>query len=196
MKKVIFDFDGVLEFSGYHYKACAAKFPGLTPSEYSDWFEGNVHAKRKGRAVNEDVDFTAVRTRLLGQEELEPSIIKLIKDLSRDYELHIISSNSEVVIKTYLAKKRMDSYFKSILGSETDPSKIVKFGMILNDDISNAVFITDSLGDVVEANHLALKTIAVTWGVHSKELLKRTKPYKIVDTIDELSNAITYFFNE
>ena len=61
-----------------------------------------------------------------------------------------------------------------------------KFNVVLED----AVFITDTLGDVKEAKKLNIKTIAETFGFHNRERLEQGDPYIIVDTWDEIEEEI------
>lgn len=45
-------------------------------------------------------------------------------------------------------------------------------------------------GNIFEANKIGIKTIAVDFGVHEKERLKKGNPYKIVSNFDELFDEI------
>ncbi len=54
----------------------------------------------------------------------------------------------------------------------------------------NAVFITDTVGDVLEARKCGVKAIAVTWGFHGEATLQKAKPAKIVSTSEDLLKSI------
>ncbi len=49
--------------------------------------------------------------------------------------------------------------------------------------------ITDTLGDLKEANQTGIKTIAVTWGVHQREKLKAGSPTVIIEEPTDLVNT-------
>jgi len=72
------------------------------------------------------------------------------------------------------------------LGRETHKSKVSKFLILKNEkniNFSETIFITDSLGDLKESSEFSeLKTIGVTFGVHSQERLKKGSPDFIVDS--------------
>jgi phosphoglycolate phosphatase len=51
---------------------------------------------------------------------------------------------------------------------------------------SDCLFVTDTLGDIKEAHHMMVSTVAVTWGYQSKATLERGVPSYIVDTPQEL----------
>lgn len=42
------------------------------------------------------------------------------------------------------------------------------------------------LGDILEANKIHIKTIAVDFGYHDKKTLKIGKPFRIISRIDEI----------
>jgi phosphoglycolate phosphatase len=50
----------------------------------------------------------------------------------------------------------------------------------------DCLFITDTLGDIKEAHHMKVPTVAVTWGYQSIETLKKGAPPRIVNTPQEL----------
>lgn len=67
-------------------------------------------------------------------------------------------------------------YFSEILGSDVARDKIRKIKMVLDNNDLNAedcVFITDTLGDILEARQCGIESIAVTWGYHEAERLQK-----------------------
>ena len=79
---------------------------------------------------------------------------------------------------------------------ETEKSKKKKFRMTFEEYSllpSECVFITDTLGDLLEANLLEVPTIAVTWGYHDETRLKYGKPHNIIHEFDDLPGAIDSF---
>ena len=62
---------------------------------------------------------------------------------------------------------------------------------IFDVDLDKSTFVTDTLGDIKEANKLNIKTIAETFGFHNRQRLEKGKPYAIVDSWDELESELT-----
>ena len=72
-------------------------------------------------------------------------------------------------------------------------SKIKKFNKFLRKykiSKEQCIFITDTLGDILESNKVGIPSIGVSWGYHNKETLKKGSPIFIADTIEELSNFL------
>ena len=57
-------------------------------------------------------------------------------------------------------------------------------------DTSSCVFVTDTLGDILEANKLGIKTIAVDFGYHERARLERGNPFAIVSDFKEIRKII------
>lgn len=60
----------------------------------------------------------------------------------------------------------------------------------------SAVFVTDTLGDIREAEHCGVKAIAVKGGYNDEETLKRGEPLAIVGTGRELVEAVEGCFGK
>ena len=76
-------------------------------------------------------------------------------------------------------------------------SKVIKINGLLKKyghDPKDALFITDTLGDIRDGTACGVATIGVTWGNHDRETLKKGEPYAIVDTVPELEAEIGKFF--
>ena len=52
------------------------------------------------------------------------------------------------------------------------------------------IFITDILGDILEANLAGIKTFAVNFGFHDEEVLKKGSPAKIISSFAEIDKLI------
>lgn len=65
------------------------------------------------------------------------------------------------------------NFFVGLQGIGLDPAK-------------GSFFITDTSGDVREGKEAGIKTIATTWGYHTKEELVEAKPDYIVDDVQQL----------
>ena len=124
---------------------------------------------------------------------LEKDIIESIKSLSKKYNLAVVSSTSSSYIKSYLEERNILSNFSDILGSDFILSKLdriknlLKKYKILQKD---AVFITDTLGDIIEAKKCDINSIGVTWGFHERQTLEKGNPFAIIDDPRDLIKAV------
>ena|SRR3989338_6811055 len=125
--------------------------------------------------------------------EMPQSLKNLVHKLNENYRLAIVSSTPSGLIAKILKQTNVHQYFSDICGADIHTSKVVKNKMLLHKyktDPSDAVFITDTVGDILEARECGIKSIAVTWGSHNEKTLKKAKPNKIVSAPDDLLQAI------
>jgi phosphoglycolate phosphatase len=102
------------------------------------------------------------------------------------------------MINTFLKKESIDGFFIDVLGADVHKSKVTKIKMLLDKykvHPKDAVFITDTLGDVLEANECGVPSIAVTWGLHEKETLSKGNPAKIIENPLFLIEAVKEILN-
>ena len=115
-----------------------------------------------------------------------------IRALKKIGSLYIISSTKEQSIHKFLEHNSLN-YFDEVLGFDFHKSKVEKFKYLLkkyNLKPNEVVFVSDTLGDILEANRVNVKTIAVDYGFHEQNRLKKGNPFKIVSNFDELLNEI------
>lgn len=123
--------------------------------------------------------------------EIKDNIIQTLIKLKEEYLLYIISSWSEKVINWVLNKNNLNYIFQDKLCYEFHESKVYKFNYIFDKyklTKNDCLFITDTLWDIIEANEVWLKTIAVDFGYHERERLEKWNPYKIISDFSELLN--------
>ncbi|MFT4311196.1 MAG: HAD family hydrolase [Candidatus Woesearchaeota archaeon] len=195
IKAVIFDFDGVIHdtFEGL-YKIYEEMNPNSNRQNFKSYFEGNVfkevHKKYDGRF---QAKFHELEKKLYLTLKIERSIRKELELLKEKYNLYIITSNSEENINNYFENNNFTNIFKEILGRNTHRSKTEKFKIIFEKyDLTpnECIFITDTLGDILEANEAQVKTIACTFGFHSEETLRRGNPYKVIESFEEIRDIL------
>ncbi len=112
---------------------------------------------------------------------------------SEAYTLAVVSSTLQELIKEILSREGVSECFGEILGSEMHISKVVKIQTLLAKHQvppEEAVYITDTVGDVMEARECGVRSIAVTWGFHDEERLQKANPERIVRTPAELIKAV------
>ncbi len=199
IKAIIFDFDGVIaDTFDFAYKINHQLFPELTVEEYRSLFEGNINDHRWGTISDEERQKHNEHFFSLYQPELMklgivPGMDKVIKEWSQKYQLFIVSSTNTNVIQGFLEREGLLPCFSKVLGNDVAYSKVEKIETLKQKyglEGQNLLFITDTLGDIVEAAKCEVKSIAVTWGYHPIETLQKGHPYKIINSIDELIEIV------
>jgi phosphoglycolate phosphatase len=193
MQAIIFDFDGVLAET-FKFTLNITKDVGHEVNEKSwkDHHNGNVFEKPSVNFTEESMkDFFAQYYQKA--EEIKSNFSeKNIKELSEIAPLFVISSGQEKSIIKFLKHNNLD-YFTEVLGVDFHRSKEKKFKYLFdkyNYQAENVIFISDTLGDVLEAKKVNVKTIAVDFGFHDREQLKKGKPFKIASSVDEVIKLI------
>jgi phosphoglycolate phosphatase len=197
IKSVVFDFDGVLADSFEFHRERVGKFIGcdLSIQEYKDIHNGNffdedLNKKFKG------VNWQDYRDLIYDEQivwDLDENIREVVKFLSNNYDLSIITSAGTRNIEGCLGHNSLSDCFQDILGAESSVLKTDRFKYLFKkynlvpDDF---IFVTDTLGDIKEANEVDVKSIAVDFGFHDKETLKKGNPLKIISNFNEISDII------
>jgi len=107
-----------------------------------------------------------------------------LNNLSKKYDLGIISSNSESNIKSFLDKHNLTSLFSyihtdsSLFGKHTILKKFCRKFKI---EYSNVIYIGDEDRDILAAKKMKIKVVSVTWGYNDKSLLEKEKPDYLVE---------------
>ena len=201
MKVILFDFDGVIvDTFSFCYRIIANR-DGITEQEYRSRFEGNINVTSKSPTRSPDpnakpFDFFGQYTPELMGCMPNRELLEVLKSLADQYTLIIVSSTSTPAIKTYLESQHLEALFTEILGNDVEKSKTKKIQGVLDRyqlQSNETMFITDTLGDIKEAKECGVQSIAVTWGYHPVETLKRGEPYRIVSQPQEILEAINSY---
>jgi phosphoglycolate phosphatase len=200
MKHIIFDFDGVLSDSfHFHLDKINTHFNiGLTDNEYRDMHNGNFYSaplekmKKFGKEKYPD---------LVAEEQSQlpflPQARKALENFRTKHGLHIISSGWERQIRPFLQYHKIEDYFSEILCADHGVLKSDKFKDLFksqNVEPDNCIFITDTLGDILEARAVGVDTIAVTFGFQPKESLEKGSPAYLANSWSEVENIIEKYF--
>jgi phosphoglycolate phosphatase len=204
-KLIIFDMDGVIfdsmEISQRYF---IKRRPGVTPQMYKDIYCGNYYEESKRYdSLKLNLSPEEKQKLKLGYDQeknlapLFPDIKELLENLYRSgYKLVLNTSASTINSVPLLERVGIDKIFDFILSADVSKSKIEKFQTVKNKyqiDSQKIIFITDTLGDVKEADQVNIPTIAVTWGFHDhKYFLKETHHNLkyICDSVAELKKII------
>ncbi len=193
-KIVMFDFDGVLVNTLEHsYQIHKIKNPNFTWEKFQSYSDGNFHdgynrAVEDGEHIPAD-DFPTQYQNKLAVLNIHDALHKAVLELSVDHILVIVSSSRDLAIKEFLVKENLVIHFNDIFGTDIHLSKVTKINTLLEKyqlRSEDAVFITDTLGDIKEANECGVKSIGVTWGLHSKDHMEKGNPVAIIDDPEDL----------
>lgn len=198
MKTIFFDFDGVIADS-FDAAFAVSKLihPLITEEIYRKRFEGNINESVTEEEVktvhNPEIDFFTELEPRLARCSVFPGMKEVIEKVSKDNKCIIVSSTRTDLIQTFLRANGLLDCFAEVLGNDVHKSKIAKIQMAFekyNLAAGDCIFVTDTLGDIKEAHHVGVPTIAVSWGYQFKETLEQGKPSAIVETPGELGEKL------
>ena len=193
IKAVLFDFDGVIHDTFEHsFGINKSMYPTLTKEEYLKWFDGNIY---EGYTISKEAHeiFYKLNEKKFEGLKINPKIKEELEKVSKEYKIFVITSNTEKIICKYFEENKIKHIFCEILGTETHKSKVEKFKIILKKyqlKEEEVIFVTDTLGDLLEANKVGIKSLAVDFGFHEKERLARGNPLKIISSFQEIAEFL------
>ncbi len=97
---------------------------------------------------------------------IPPSMIDVIRELSKSSTLVIVSSAGTSYIRAIVEREGIANHFLHIMGGDTGGSKSDKMIAV---GVTDAVMITDTAGDIREAKKAGVRAIGVTWGSDAAE---------------------------
>ena len=199
-KLFLFDFDGVLADSLDLYAEAVTRClerigtPILkTREDYLALFDGNFYESMAVRGVDLAAFAQAAKEIMPGidYDAMRPfdGLLPVLESLKKDHLLAVISSNGSRTIRRMLERFGFDPYFEEILGSDFLFSKkekidhaLAKYGI----PPERTFYIGDTTGDIVEARAAGVRTVAVTWGWHSRKRLAAAPPDFLVEAPEGL----------
>jgi HAD superfamily hydrolase (TIGR01509 family) len=203
-KFILFDFDGVIADS---YEAAFEVerliCPDITETIYRRRFEGNINDWEDPMhghtgACRHDISFfDEYIPRMKERVKVVPGIEKVIEELAKSNTLIIISSTITSPINDFIESHGMTKYFTEVMGNDVHKSKVEKIKMVFEKhDASpkDCIFITDTLGDMREAEKTGVGAIGVSWGFQHKETLAKGNPFRIVDNPHGVLSAVSDYF--
>ncbi len=122
------------------------------------------------------------------------NISPLLSELHHDKNFHlgILTSNTQENVKQFLEKNELNFFEfvrtgKSVFGKSHLINKIIKQRNASKTDV---FYVCDEVRDIEAARKSGIKSIAVTWGYNTKDILQKENPDFLVNTPDELRNII------
>lgn len=212
MKKiVIFDMDGVIfDTIEASYQYNRLQFPEMTREHHREISTGNFHeefekysktAKQSSRTPEEAerhrADYAKLKTLCPIYKGVKELLIKLHE---QGYILALNTSATDDRTLPVLEAAGVAQLFDFVATKEISKSKVEKFTIIdkkYNASKQETLFVTDTLGDIREADIAGISTIAVTWGHHDTSYFEREKHdtlITIVDSAEDLESFIKKYF--
>lgn len=194
MKKILLlDFDGVIHDTFEFHRKNLSTFikRDLSIEQFKQISDGNVFEGFPVELKNVSwSDYHELVEDAYEELRIDGGICTTLTNLSKDYKLSIVSSGSETLINRYLANNNLTNLFDYVYGMETHRSKVEKFKILfLRYDMptSEFLFITDTLGDILEANEVGMETYALDSGYHERERIEKGNPLQIISHVSEIS---------
>jgi phosphoglycolate phosphatase len=199
-KLFLFDFDGVIVDSLDVYerrvKLCLEKIGQPVVQSRADFlelFEDNFYEAvvRKGIDL---VAFMNASKSIPTNDDYDQMIpfaplFPVLEELKKDNILVVISSNISMVINAILSRYKFNGCFREVLGADfgySKKDKILHAVDVFQMDKDRTYYIGDTSGDIKEARMAGIKTVAVTWGWHSREMFKKVNPDYLIDAPEAL----------
>lgn len=208
-KIIIFDMDGVIfDTTEVGRDFFLKRHPGVTKEMYEEKYleiyskgsEKYSHLKIQKTKEEEEKEIFDYN-----KKKIKSPIFKGMDSLLRSFHnmgfLLVLNTNAfPNNCLPLLESANIKGLFDFITTAETSKNKVEKFELI--EDRYKArkkdyLFITDTVGDVKEANIAEIKTIAVTWGIHNKDIFEREKESNLIgiaSTVEELDNLIKKYY--
>lgn len=186
MKRIIiFDMDGVLfDSTDVSEKYIISQYSGMTKEMTKELLCGNFHEEIEKITIpkkKETEEEIKQRKLLFSKNKLEVPMYKGAKELLEKLHKagHILVLNTSAHNRNSLPLLEcagITSLFDFLATAEISKSKAEKFKIIsekYNTIASDLLFVTDTLGDIREADIAGVPTIAVTWGAHNESYFNR-----------------------
>jgi len=124
-----------------------------------------------------------------GISHLFPGISDTLKSLAENHDIVIITATNTAMVVETLERNGLTMGIKKVLGGDLGLSKARRIAMaksIFNPAHDDSAMIGDAISDIRQGKIARVKTVAVTWGFQSRELLRAESPDHIIDTPEEL----------
>jgi phosphoglycolate phosphatase len=181
------------------------EFFGLFRTNFFEAFEArclNVPRRDEAKAHFLELLRTQYHPRLI------PGIVDVIRSLSPSWTLVVLSTNTMAAIRRTLEDAGVATCFSHVFSGDVEPSKTRAIERFLNDQsygalrqctpsyvdegrghlaTHNVYLVTDTSGDVAEAQKVGIGAVGVAWGMHDQASLERAGALRVALWPQELS---------
>jgi HAD superfamily hydrolase (TIGR01509 family) len=196
-KTIVFDLDGVLFNSvGLMSEITREEFPGITDEQILDLHRGNIHEEKRTTSLKRreaTEEWWKERWQRYAREKallpMYPGMRDLVIKLAKGFNLAINTSALDANTLPLLEQAGIKECFAIVGTKQLHQSKVEKFKIIADkfgQKPKELLFITDTIGDLREADLAGVPTILVTWGLHSRSYLESEPHPNVVATVDNV----------
>ena len=205
LSAAVFDFDGTLADTLTEALEIVNR---LAPSYGFDPISREFAESLRGYGAREVIARVGVKPRVLPQLHLE--IRRLLKDriamvnpfngipdaianlAGGSVRLGVLTSNSADNVRSFLDRTGLLPHFQFVIGASSLFGKARHLRKIISTElagvpVSEIAYIGDEVRDIQAAQKAGLRSIAVSWGLNTRDALAATNPHHIVDSPHELS---------
>jgi phosphoglycolate phosphatase len=118
-----------------------------------------------------------------------PGIPRVVKELAQQHVIVVVTSSSRSAVRRILARSSLADCVSLIYGGTQPGSKAEKISLAREEfgaAPDDTYMIGDTVSDMRYGKAAGVKTIAVTWGFHARDLLLRESPDHLADSPDDL----------
>lgn len=203
-KAIIFDFDGTIADSfAIFIEALSVVIRRRPPLTTND-----IDELRKSSSIKEIIKKLGIKPWQMplviarGRREISArmeriapftGIAQALKEISAEYTVYIVSTNSEENITGFLEKHGMADYIHVIHGGISIMRKHKSLKKLLKKENlteSFCLYIGDETRDIEAARKTGIKCIAVEWGYSRPDALRRHTPDALVARPEDLPRTI------
>lgn len=199
---LLFDVDGViLDSFEPLYKTISSyikehKQVDLSRDQFRRFFEGNALQDlmafagfKKFDMLTAWVQAKAMLFHLYHESLVFEGMKEVLEELAKSHTLVVVTSSPVEMVTLRFEQTGLYDLFSAYLGPETAVHKDKKIRLACEEfgkKQEETTFISDTVGDIKEAQQTSVKTVGVTWGYHPRETLVTAKPDHLVSTPAEL----------
>ena len=197
-----FDYDGVLvdsfdQLLGAFQRTAADTGLGRPPTRNDFETIEDLHAAGLAALLGvpeADIDRYTTRTHALLEADgyepaMFPGIPDLLRTLSRQHTIAIVTSNYEHLVRQGLARNGVNECVSFVLDARQPGDKSEKILHALAHfriPPKEGFMIGDTRGDIRHGKRAGVRTVGVTWGYQARRTLMRESPDFIVDSPRDL----------
>lgn len=211
---IFLDFDGtIVNISDRHYETysqCTRTLGGAPISKNRYWklkrrdTDWKIILPLSQLSVDVEGEFLArfinliESTEMLAMDTLFDDSLNVLRSLSRQHELHLISlRRSHQNLQRQVDDLGLSSLFTGIYSghSETKDGVLLKKAGIMRTVVghANSVVVGDTEADIAAGQQLGIMSIAVTTGMRDHEYLSLLKPGYVVDSLTAAESILKSF---